>query len=879
MSFTRATTFVFLVAGALFAFAGESVALVGVVSDISVGPAVAFPDFDERTTDYAVRCGAGLNQIEFSVDAPLAAGLTIDGNNVNSGAAVTVAMSPDDVVEVTVTDGASTDAYWYRCLPPDYPTYAIDKPGVPGDGYYFVSFGLAQLGAPAESPFVALLDTNGVPVWYKRTRLPVIDQKLLSDGTFAWAEFGPPTAFRSYEIRNLDGTLMKHQRTSGLATDIHDYLELANGNIMMMSYVPRQCVDLTVLGLSNCEDAIDGYLQELDPGTGALIWEWRSQDHIPASDRALGPGLGNVVDLVHLNSVDEYANGDLLVSARSSGVYRIDRSTGAVEWKLGGTASPSRLDTIDDPFDGTWRQHDARVLANDMISVYDNQSGLSRARAVVYKIDELDGTAKLKWEKLLGGGIDSPFIGAHRIQPDESAIITWGGASPFFEDVDPDGNRLLSLTLDSEREYRAVKYGPTQFDRSALRANAGGELEHDAPTGAVAAASGEDVTVSWNSPTIGAPSAYTVHSTPVGGSCTTTGALSCVMTGLDPLQTYTFFVVADNSFGGSVPSFPSNSVQVQPSCNGLPVTVFVSNGDVPTAGDDVILGTDGVDVISAGMGDDTVCGRGGNDVINGGPGADWVDAGLGDDTVFGLGGDDVAFGGEGDDTLIGFEGDDRLDGGVGVDTLNGGPGSDTMFGGDDADRIFGQDGIDTVFAGGGDDFVIGALGADVLNGGPGNDVINGGPGNDTIHGDEGGDTIFGLTGDDNLFGDGGPDRVFGQRGIDAVDGGAGDDFLWGNEDDDALTDPSGANVMNGGPGNDELMGGVDADVLFGDGSLAQSGNDVMDGGDGLDQLNGFAGDDVISSVDGFADIVNAGPHVIGDICTTETIDTVFNCNP
>ena len=30
---------------------------------------------------------------------------------------------------------------------------------------------------------------------------------------------------------------------------------------------------------------------------------------------------------------------------------------------------------IDDPFDGTWRQHDARVLDDDTISVYDNQSG------------------------------------------------------------------------------------------------------------------------------------------------------------------------------------------------------------------------------------------------------------------------------------------------------------------------------------------------------------------------------------------------------------------------------------------------------------------------------------------------------------------------
>ena len=368
-----------------------------------------------------------------------------------------------------------------------------------------------------------------------------MDQKRLSDGTFAWLEGGGPGP-PSYERRTLDGSLIGHLRTVGQETDNHDYLELANGNVMLMSYVDRACVDLTELGLGDCETAIDGYLQEIDPATGALVWEWRSQDHIPVSDTALGAGLRSANDLVHLNSVDEFPDGDLLVSARSAGVYRIDRSTGAVEWKLGGGPSASRLTMIDDPFDGTWRQHDARVLDDDTISVYDNQSGLNRARAVVIDLDEPNDTATLVWEKLLGGGVDSPFIGAHRVQPDGHSVITWGGTLPFFEEVDAAGNRVFALNLNTQFEYRVVKYQPDDFDADQLRAAAGGMVEYDAPTDVIAVAGDREATVSWVAPTIGSPTGYTATASPGGQSCTTTGALSCTVTELNRGQSYVFNV-------------------------------------------------------------------------------------------------------------------------------------------------------------------------------------------------------------------------------------------------------------------------------------------------------------------------------------------------
>ena len=310
-------------------------------------------------------------------------------------------------------------------------------------------------------------------------------------------------------------------------------------------------------------------------------------------------------------------------------------------------------------------------------------------------------------------------------------------------------------------------------------------------------------------------------------------------------------------------------------CNGLPVTVDLNLGQVPTQGADVILGTPLADLIVALGGNDTICGEGGNDTINGGPGSDFVDAGPGTDTVFGLDGNDTVNGGDGADVIIVGAGDDTVNGGDGNDVINGGAGADTLNGDIGDDEIFGQDGNDTITGGNGNDLLTGLSGVDTIRGGGGNDVINGGSGNDDLFGDAGDDVVFGLTGDDFVNGAAGNDQLFGQIGEDVVIGGSGDDLVLGNEDDDVLNGDAGDDTLNGGPGDDILQGGADDDQLFGDGNLAQAGDDELTGGDGLDVLLGFAGNDTLNALQGGPNTVNGGPDI--DSCLFEASDTVFNC--
>lgn len=83
-----------------------------------------------------------------------------------------------------------------------------------------------------------------------------------------------------------------------------------------------------------------------------------------------------------------------------------------------------------------------------------------------------------------------------------------------------------------------------------------------APTSVSATAGDAHATVSWSPPTNdgGAPiTKYTVTSTPGLQTCATTGALSCVVTGLTNGTTYGFRVVATNSVGDGPPSGASGA--------------------------------------------------------------------------------------------------------------------------------------------------------------------------------------------------------------------------------------------------------------------------------------------------------------------------------
>jgi len=111
----------------------------------------------------------------------------------------------------------------------------------------------------------------------------------------------------------------------------------------------------------------------------------------------------------------------------------------------------------------------------------------------------------------------------------------------------------------------------------------------------------------------------------------------------------------------------------------------------------------------------------------------------GNDLIFGFGGSDIISGSNGNDCLVGGAGNDGIFGSNGDDVILGGEGNDYLDGSNGNDRIFGGEGNDVVDASNGNDYVEGNEGNDSLAGGNGNDILLGGPGNDVARGDLGSD--------------------------------------------------------------------------------------------------------------------------------------------
>ncbi len=102
-----------------------------------------------------------------------------------------------------------------------------------------------------------------------------------------------------------------------------------------------------------------------------------------------------------------------------------------------------------------------------------------------------------------------------------------------------------------------------------------------APGAPTAVPGNTSATVTWTTPisTGGSPiTGYTVTSAPDGLKCTTTTALSCTVTGLKNLKSYTFKVTAKNALGTS-PSSPASNAVVPANVPGAPTSVTLAVGD------------------------------------------------------------------------------------------------------------------------------------------------------------------------------------------------------------------------------------------------------------------------------------------------------------
>jgi hypothetical protein len=252
---------------------------------------------------------------------------------------------------------------------------------------------------------------------------------------------------------------------NGYNGDHHEFLISPQDTalITIFNAVPR---DLTSVGGSKDSVAMQGIVQELDIQTGEVLFEWRSIDHVALEETYVTPSEDHYpgIDYFHLNSVDVDHDNNLLISAReTSAVYKIDRKTGEVIWRLGGKKSDFEMgEGARFAF-----QHDARRLPDGTISIFDNGSlvfengtpkAVEESRAIVLELDEERMRASLVREYTHPEKQYADAAGNMQVLPNGNVFVGWGRGLAISE-FSKNGELLFDCRVSPEhRTYRAFRF-------------------------------------------------------------------------------------------------------------------------------------------------------------------------------------------------------------------------------------------------------------------------------------------------------------------------------------------------------------------------------------------------------------------------------------
>jgi hypothetical protein len=267
---------------------------------------------------------------------------------------------------------------------------------------------------------------------------------------------------------------------NGLKGDLHDLELTPRGTALITIYTPVKA-DLSVVGSFADGEAMDSVIQEIDVESGEVLWEWSSLDHVALAESYAGVPKKTrfPYDYFHINSIEEDPDGDLLVSARNTwAIYKIDKQSGEVVWRLGGRRSDFALGP---GVRFAW-QHDARWQEDGTMTLFDNQATPKvgpESSAVVLDVDEEARTATVKLELTHPAKVLAIAEGNAQGLPGGAMFVGWGlGSRRGVSELGPRGELRFDLVLpgdtDTYRAYRLPWVGrPT--DRPAIAATRDGD--------------------------------------------------------------------------------------------------------------------------------------------------------------------------------------------------------------------------------------------------------------------------------------------------------------------------------------------------------------------------------------------------------------------
>jgi len=304
-----------------------------------------------------------------------------------------------------------------------------------------------------------ILDNDGQPVWLRLLQNEGMDvmnfraQTYKGEMVLTWWE-GYHTGYGQREYVILDGSYREIARftaANGYEEDHHEFLITPEDTALITIYnkVPRYLISE---GYPVDGNVLDGIAQELDIETGEVLFEWHSLEHVGLDESFTKP-----YDYFHINSIDVYDEDHLLISSRTTcTVYKIERKTGEIVWRLGGKKSDFEMG----PGARTIFQHDVRRQRDGTMTIFDNGNvnRVEQSRSIVVEIDEDIMSASLAREYTHPDKLRSATQGNTQVLPNGNVLVGWGSA-PVFSEFDHDGRLLFSAAYPTESEsYRAFRF-------------------------------------------------------------------------------------------------------------------------------------------------------------------------------------------------------------------------------------------------------------------------------------------------------------------------------------------------------------------------------------------------------------------------------------
>jgi Arylsulfotransferase (ASST) len=326
-------------------------------------------------------------------------------------------------------------------------------------GYVFLAI---KEGAGEHGPMI--VDDQGQLVWYGKytSARDFKVQRYRGKPVLTWWEGKVFAGHGEGEYVIFDDAYREIARVragNGYLGDLHEFLITPEDTALLVAYAPRR-TDLSPIGGPKDGMAWEGIVQEVNIQRGGVIFEWHSLEHVGIEESYIEPpdDPNYLYDYFHINSIDVEPDGNLLLCARNTwAVYKVERESGEVIWRLGDKRSDFEMG------EGTrtaW-QHDARRQPDGTLTIFDNGAGPpvhNQSRAIVLEVDEEQMRVSLVREYTHPHKLRATSQGNMQVLPNGNVFIGWG-SEPFLSEFSHEGELLFDAHFTPNVEsYRAFRF-------------------------------------------------------------------------------------------------------------------------------------------------------------------------------------------------------------------------------------------------------------------------------------------------------------------------------------------------------------------------------------------------------------------------------------